>query len=171
MEKLLKTSALDSQEFFDFTGTIQSIQDIRMHAQKLSQLAIAYKAKIVMHDEKESGQRQYLNFGHTIGHAIELLAHGNLRHGEAVAIGMIAMTERMARDGVSSDDLTNALKARLEAVGLPTSSNLIGTSEFFDHLINDKKNRGGILNLVALKKIGSPVIVQKKLADMPDFIK
>jgi len=169
--EVVKTSALDSQEFFDFTGTIQSIQDIRMHAQKLSQLAIAYKAKIVMHDEKESGQRQYLNFGHTIGHAIELLAHGNLRHGEAVAIGMIAMTERMARDGVSSDDLTNALKARLEAVGLPTSSNLIGTSEFFDHLINDKKNRGGILNLVALKKIGSPVIVQKKLADMPDFIK
>jgi len=84
---------------------------------------------------------------------------------------MIAMTERMARDGVSPNALAIDLKARLEAVGLPTSSKLIGTSQFFDHLINDKKNRGGVLNLVVLEKIGHPVIIQKSLADMPAFIK
>ena len=58
--EVVKTSALDSQEFFDFTGTIKSIHDIRVHAQELSQRAVAYKAKIVMQDEKESGRNEHL---------------------------------------------------------------------------------------------------------------
>ncbi|ADG41500.1 MULTISPECIES: 3-dehydroquinate synthase [Leuconostoc] len=168
--EVVKTSALDSSDFFEFTGKIQSILDIRVNAQELSKRAIAYKAKIVMADEKEAGQRQYLNFGHTIGHAIELIARGELRHGEAVAIGMVAMTSRMARDGISKNELTVALKQRLEVVGLPTDSQLIGTPDFFERLINDKKNHGGVLNLVALESIGKPTLILKKVSDMPEFI-
>lgn len=168
--EVVKTSALDSLDFFAYTGQIKSVSDIYQHAQELSQRSIAYKAKIVMADEKESGQRQFLNFGHTLGHAIELLAHGGLRHGEAVAIGMIAITEKFERDGVSPKGLTEAIRTRLVAVGLPTTSEFISQPEFFNHLINDKKNHGGTLNLVALSAVGKPIIFKKNVTDMPAFI-
>lgn len=168
--EVVKTSALDSEAFFQLTGSITSIEDLRQHAPELSEKAIAYKAKVVMADEKESGQRQFLNFGHTLGHAIELLAHGQLRHGEAVAIGMIAITSRFERDGVSPKGMTDQIKQRLDAVGLPTSSEIIGTSAFFDQLKHDKKNHNGMLNLVGLTSIGQPKIIKKSLSEMPDFI-
>ncbi|TYC46938.1 3-dehydroquinate synthase [Leuconostoc litchii] len=168
--EVVKTSALSDQNFFEFTGQIKSISDIREHAQELSQRAIAYKARVVMADEKEAGERQFLNFGHTFGHAIELLAHGELRHGEAVAIGMVAISSRFEQNGIMPKGMTDELLSRLEAVGLPTQSEFIGTTHFFDRLINDKKNHGGVLNLVALESIGNPVIVKKKIADMPAFM-
>lgn len=168
--EVVKTAILDSREFFDFTGKIRSINDIRENAQELSKRSISYKAKIVMADEKEAAQRQYLNFGHTIGHAIELLAHGELRHGEAVAIGMVAITNRMVRDGIAPSDMASELKDRLETVGLPTASKLIGTPDFFDRLINDKKNHGGLLHLVGLEGVGKPILMVKKIDDMPTFI-
>ncbi|WEV55100.1 3-dehydroquinate synthase [Leuconostocaceae bacterium ESL0723] len=168
--EVVKTSALDGPEFFALTGEIKSPADIRRQAVELSTRSIAYKARIVMADEKESGQRQFLNFGHTFGHAIELLAHGKLRHGEAIAIGMVTISERFERDGITPVGITVALKDRLTAVGLPTDSDLIGTPEFFQHLVNDKKNRGGVLNLVALAAIGEPVIVKKPIEDMPAFV-
>ncbi|MFT8853336.1 MAG: 3-dehydroquinate synthase [Leuconostoc suionicum] len=168
--EVVKTSALANQDFFDFTGQIKSVADIRHHAQELSKCAIAYKASVVMADEKESGERQFLNFGHTFGHAIELLAHGELRHGEAVAIGMIAISSRFEQHGIMPRGLTTELLSRLEAVGLPTQSHFIGTTDFFNHLINDKKNHDGVLNLVALGKVGQPIIVKKKIADMPAFV-
>lgn len=168
--EVVKTSALAGPEFFDLTGKIQNITDIRTQAQALSARAITYKAAVVMADEKEAGQRQFLNFGHTLGHAIELLAHGELRHGEAVAIGMMALTERMVRAGVSPADLVPALQSRLTAVGLPITSELLGTPAFFDRLVNDKKNHGGTLHLVALAEVGQPIIVPKALSAMPEFM-
>lgn len=168
--EVVKTSVLAGADFFALTGQINDISDIRQNAQILSERAITYKATVVMADEKESGQRQFLNFGHTLGHAIELLAHGELRHGEAVAIGMIALTSRMARDGLSPIGLVSTLRSRLTAVGLPTTSDLLGTPAFFDRLINDKKNHGGVLNLVVLADVGEPMIVPKKLSAMPDFM-
>lgn len=168
--EVVKTSALSGGDFYQLTGTIKGVSDIRDQAQTLSERAITYKASVVMADEKESGQRQFLNFGHTLGHAIELLAHGQLRHGEAVAIGMIAISQRFERDGITRVGLTDSLRERLIAVGLPTTSPLIGTPNFFKHLVNDKKNHGGVLNLVALANIGEPIIVKKNIADMPAFM-
>ncbi|CAH1852094.1 3-dehydroquinate synthase [Convivina praedatoris] len=168
--EVVKTSALEGQDFFDFTGKIRSVQDIRDHAPELSKRSIAYKAKVVMGDEKEAGQRRFLNFGHTFGHAIELLSHGSLRHGEAVAIGMVTITRIFEAEGISPQGLTQALIDRLQAVGLPISSDLVGTPLFFQHMINDKKNRGGVINMVALAQVGQPVIVPKPLDEIRSMI-
>ncbi len=83
---------------------------------------------------------------------------------------MMALTERMARDGISPVDLVPALQSRLTAVGLPITSDLLGTPAFFDRLVNDKKNHAGTLNLVALAEVGQPVIVPKALSAMPEFM-
>ena len=168
--EVVKTSALAGGEFWQFTGRIKTIADIRANAPALISQSIQYKADIVMADEKEAGVRKYLNFGHTIGHAIELMAQGALRHGEAVAIGMVAISDRFKRDGISTPGLTNQLVDRLVTVGLPVFSPLIGEAAFYDHLKNDKKNNAGTLQLVALTAIGEPTIVPKKLADMAVFM-
>lgn len=169
--EVIKTSALDGADFFALTGTIRSSIDIREHAVELVSRSVAYKARIVMADEKEGGVRKFLNFGHTVGHAIELLAHGDLRHGEAIAIGMATISAKFERDGITKTGMTQELIDRLKAVGLPIKSNLIGSDAFYEHMKNDKKNRGGILQLVAVSKVGEPIIVNKPLVEMSDFLK
>lgn len=169
--EVVKTSALEGGSFFELTGKIKSTEDIRHYAEELSLRSIQYKANIVMADEKESHKRQYLNFGHTIGHAIELLAHGKLKHGEAVAIGMIEMSKLMTDCGYSDETVTSQLMARLVSVGLPTTSSLIGTTDFFKHLVNDKKNRSGILNIVVLQTIGEPKIIKQEISDIQHLFK
>lgn len=168
--EVVKCSVLEGGDFFDLTGKINSVDDILANASELIERSVNFKANVVMKDEKESNLRRILNFGHTLGHAIELLADGKLMHGEAVAIGMVSICQCFEKTNVTSSDITQAIKKRLVAVGLPTESNLIGTPAFFDHLKNDKKNDHGTLNLVALKKIGQPVIVPTKLTEMPDFV-
>jgi 3-dehydroquinate synthase len=168
--EVVKTSALAGGAFFEQTGQIGSAADIRTKADDLIRQSVAYKAQIVMSDERESGQRKVLNFGHTFGHAIELLAHGELRHGEAVAIGMATISQRFETLNQSTPAVTAALVARLEVVGLPTHSKMLGTPEFYRHLVNDKKNMSGTLQLVALPEIGRPTIVPMPLTDVAEFV-
>lgn len=168
--EVVKCSALEGGDFFKLTGQIKKIDDILANATELIERSVNFKANVVMKDEKESNLRRILNFGHTLGHAIELLADGKLMHGEAVAIGMVTISQCFEKSNITPDSVTDAIKQRLLAVGLPVSSNLIGSPEFFDHLKNDKKNDHGTLNLVALKAIGQPVIVPTKLTDMPNFV-
>ena len=168
--EVVKTSALAGGEFWQWTGRMKTVADVRANAQWLIEQSVQYKADIVMADEKEGGIRKVLNFGHTFGHAIELMAHGELRHGEAVAVGMVTISDRFERDGNTESGLTDALVERLAPVGLPVFSPLIGQDDFYDHLKNDKKNQSGTLQSVALVAPGEPVIVKKELAAMKEFV-
>jgi 3-dehydroquinate synthase len=167
--EVVKTSLLAGGDFYHLTGKIDTPSDILKHASALIEASVAYKANIVMADEKETGKRQFLNFGHTFGHAIELLAHGQLRHGEAIAIGMVDITRHFERAGISPVGLTEAIEQRLNAVGLPTDSDLLGTPQFYEQLQHDKKNTGTALNLIALSAVGKPMIVPKSLTDIRVF--
>ena len=168
--EVVKSSALAGGEFWQLTGRIQTVNDILTNASELITQSVTYKAKIVMQDEREAGIRKYLNFGHTIGHAIELLAAGGLRHGEAVSIGMVAITKRFVAENVSSFEFLQALSQRLRVVGLPITSALVSQPAMIAQLAHDKKNLSGILQLVAVKEPGQPVIIKKSLAEMTEFI-
>ncbi|WP_125587739.1 3-dehydroquinate synthase [Companilactobacillus jidongensis] len=168
--EVVKCSALKGGEFFELTGKIRDPVGILDNATELIKRSINLKANIVMKDEKEQNLRRVLNFGHTFGHAIELLAHGELKHGEAVAIGMVRISQCFENIGLTKKGVTREITDRLLAVGLPIDSDLIGTNEFFEHLKNDKKNDGKQLNLVALSEIGLPIIVPKSLESIPEFL-
>ncbi|WP_125565542.1 3-dehydroquinate synthase [Companilactobacillus insicii] len=168
--EVVKCSALVGEEFFKLTGNIHSSEDVLKQAPELINRSIAFKANVVMKDEKEQNLRRILNFGHTFGHAIELMAHGNLMHGEAVAIGMVQISKNFEDMNLTEKGITKKLSTRLTEVGLPTDSSLIGTTEFFEHLKNDKKNDGKNLNLVVLSKIGKPIIVKESLKDVPELL-
>jgi 3-dehydroquinate synthase len=118
---------------------------------------IAIKAEIVATDEREqTGVRSLLNFGHTIGHAIEHAAgYGNLRHGEAISLGMVAAAHVSARRaGLSSgeiDQIVATLQARQLPVALPPD---FPRAKIFEALPRDKKFEGGRIRFVVAHAIG-----------------
>lgn len=169
--EIVKTAALKGGDFWQLIESIDSPAAIMAHSPELSARSIQYKADVVMADETESGQRQLLNFGHTIGHAVEALAAGDLRHGEAISIGMVALSQRFEAAGLSKAGVTQAITDRLTAVGLPTTSALLESDQVLAKVKNDKKNRHGHLNLVYLKAVGNPAIQSVPTAEIANFLK
>ena len=117
--------------------------------------SIQHKVEIVSRDERERGERMFLNFGHTWGHAIETEAKGALLHGEAVALGMVCavfhsvMTNRCPRE-----DLNRLLRV-LERLGLPTRRHEINPDAVAAQTRVDKKRQGGAGRVVLTEGIGS----------------
>jgi len=117
------------------------------------------KADIVAADERESGERALLNFGHTFGHAIETgIGYGEWLHGEAVAAGMITAAKLSARLGWIEDDDVARLAALLENAGLPIEAPRMDLAHWLALLGRDKKVDRGHLRLVLLRALGRAVI-------------
>jgi len=122
------------------------------------------KADVVMQDERESGQRAILNYGHTFGHALETI--GGLRtysHGEAVSIGMGMAADAAVRLGLCPQDLPARQDALLTEFGLPTrvgASLGIEPDTVLDHMHRDKKVLQGKLRLVLPRRIGAVQLVE-----------
>lgn len=113
------------------------------------------KARIVAEDEKESGVRKYLNYGHTYGHAVELLSHFSLSHGESVAIGMAAAARLAVREGMWQAEEEMRQNALLQKLGLPVTIPRDMTPDRITGIMgHDKKNTAGAINLVLPVKLG-----------------
>ena len=124
---------------------------------------VAVKARIVAADEREAGQRALLNYGHTFGHAFEVLAgYGTYRHGEAVALGMVAAARLGERLGVSEPGLAQRTVAVLAPLGLPTGGLQLDPAAVWDVLGRDKKARGGVRFVLC------PTPGQGCVVDQPD---
>lgn len=119
------------------------------------------KARIVEEDEKDFGKRAVLNYGHTVGHAIESLAgYGKLLHGEAISIGMIAAADIAHQMKLIDTDLMERHKKILTAFGLPVSISKIKPDEILKKIELDKKKRQETESFVLLEKIGEPQIFE-----------
>jgi len=130
---------------------------------ELIERSIQVKADIVSQDLKESDLRQMLNYGHTLGHAIELAERYQYRHGAAVAVGMVFAAELARSVGRLDDATVERHKTILEGVGLPISYQGDRWATLLDGIRRDKKNRGEQLRFVILEGQGAPVIY-----DVPD---
>jgi len=122
------------------------------------------KADVVSKDEREGGLRAILNFGHTLGHAIETLENYTMRHGEAVAIGMVYASRFAHRLGLCDANVPEKTEHLIAAYGLPTSLKALkrrpSVTEFMDAIQVDKKAEGGTVRFVLPKKIGEVVITK-----------
>ena len=115
----------------------------------------AIKAEVVAEDERESGRRAILNFGHTFAHAIEnCLGYGEWLHGEAVAAGMVMAAE------LSNIDRSEVVRLRtlIERAGLPTAAPNIGSSRMLDAMSRDKKVQQKEIRFVLLRELGDAFI-------------
>lgn len=104
---------------------------------------VAVKASIVSRDEREAGLRASLNFGHTLGHAIESESRGRWLHGEAVALGMIAAVHISVEAGRCDASLLPRLVGLLEALGLPSADRELDPDAVIARTAVDKKRSGG----------------------------
>lgn len=127
---------------------------------------VQIKATVVMADEKETGERAHLNFGHTFAHAIEATAgYGHYHHGEAVALGMVAATKLAEDAGRCERGLLARLAVLLQRIGLPTyAPDLASTNTLLDAMRLDKKVSAGRIRLVLPERVGLVHIVN----DTPD---
>jgi 3-dehydroquinate synthase len=125
---------------------------------------IAVKARVVSADLKESTSqgsqvgRELLNYGHTLGHAIEKLEHYRMRHGEAVAIGMVYVAELARLLGRVDDELAERHRRVLASIGVPTSYRADAWPELRAAMSLDKKTRGSTLRFVILNGLASAEI-------------
>ena len=114
------------------------------------------KADVVESDENELGLRAILNYGHTFGHAVETLAgYGVIRHGEAVAIGMVMAARTAARLGLGSDHDVARLTTLLRGFGLPAEPPQFLAVDYLAVMRHDKKSREGGIRLVLNHGIGA----------------
>lgn len=128
---------------------------------ELVQWNVEIKAAVVMADEKESGVRAHLNFGHTFAHAIEsTTGYGVYHHGEAVALGMVAATKLAADLGRCEARLVQRLENLLQWIGLPVrASGLPPTEQLMEAMQMDKKVAGGKVRLILPDALGQVSIV------------
>jgi len=116
---------------------------------------IAIKAEIVRRDEREGGIRKTLNFGHTIGHAIESVSGYHVLHGESVAIGMVAEARIAALLGLADDGLSDVIAQALVSAGLPVAIPAgISAGDVLAATRTDKKARAGAVEYALPARIG-----------------
>lgn len=158
MAEVVKYGVAQDGELFEF---IFANADKLLARDKDSLLTVikrscALKASIVAQDERETGLRAVLNYGHTFGHAVETLTcYREYTHGEAVAIGMVQAAKISARMGYSVQAETERIILLLEMLGLPTALPLFDAAAYKDALLRDKKVRDKGLSFVFNRGIGT----------------
>lgn len=134
--------------------------------QEIIERSIAIKARVVGEDFKESGLREILNYGHTLGHAIEHAERYKWRHGAAISIGMVFVAELARLAGRLSDQVVDRHISILKLLGLPVSYPAGKWNQLVETMQRDKKSRAGILRFVVLDDIAKPTIMAAPTPEM-----
>lgn len=148
MGELIKHAIIGNDHLFNLLLN-QSIIDENIIYESLS-----VKKRVVELDPFDQGERMLLNFGHTFGHAIELKM--NLKHGEAVAVGMLMAIKFGVDLGLTDSDIYGKVKQVLDLYDLPSYE--VEYKEYLKETLYDKKNLAGIVNFILVDKIGHAFI-------------
>jgi 3-dehydroquinate synthase len=162
LAEVIKTGFIVDGEILEkISGkTLAQIRADTALVQDLIIRSVAVKAHIVSGDFKESFNREILNYGHTLAHAIEIDSKYLIRHGEAVAIGLIFAAELAGVKGLLAKSVVDLHREILRAVGLPTTYPPDAWHKLFPLLALDKKSRGHVLRFVALSAIGTVIRIE-----------
>ncbi|MFP3712312.1 3-dehydroquinate synthase [Puerhibacterium sp. TATVAM-FAB25] len=123
---------------------------------ELVERSVAVKARVVGEDLTEQGLREILNYGHTLGHAVELAERYQWRHGAAVAVGMVFAAELARLGGRLPDEVVDRHRAILSSLGLPTTYRGDRWEQLLGAMRRDKKTRGDLLRFVVLEDVAKP---------------
>ena len=156
------------QELEAMDGSVESILE---HAESIISHSCLVKRDHVVADELDNGIRLYLNFGHTIGHAIEATAgYGRVMHGEAVSMGMAQVSRVAEEKGLMPKGITRKIEEMCRKFGLPVAYENWDKEALYQALTHDKKARGTNLKLVIVPELGQAAIHQIPLQEMKDFL-
>ncbi len=130
------------------------------HTRELIERSVAVKAEVVSRDPRESGPREFLNYGHTLAHAIEQVEHYRMPHGHAVSIGLVFAAALGRRSGRLDPAIADRHGDLLSRLGLPTTYRRDAFSALSDVMRIDKKARGAVQRFVILDGLGKPAILE-----------
>lgn len=161
LAEIIKYGPIADMEFFDWIEAhIDALRardpEALAHAVRRS---CEIKAWVVSQDERESGLRAILNFGHTFGHAIEAgLGYGQWLHGEAVGCGMVMASELSARLGLVPSDFVDRIRLLIRRAGLPVQGPDLGLASWLEHMRVDKKAEAGRIRFVVIESPGRAAV-------------
>jgi 3-dehydroquinate synthase len=160
MAEIIKHAIIWDKKLFDYIeNNINKIKALDTEViEELIVKAVKIKAEIIEKDEKDINIRNILNYGHTIGHAIETLSEFKLKHGEAVAIGMVTAGRISSKLGMLSLNELSRMKEIIKKVGLPTKVPEFGIDQLIEAMRHDKKVLAGKIRFVLLDSIGKAMV-------------
>lgn len=159
MAEAVKYGCIHSESLFRLYEGLHTDEDIFGALPQIIRECCRIKAELVEEDVRDNGARMLLNFGHTIGHAIEREYHyETYTHGEAVAAGMVLLTRRTEALGLTAKGTADRIERVLRALSLPVAVGA-SASALLPHIAHDKKKRGRRITFVALRRIGESFLL------------
>ena len=164
--EVIKYACIYDRELFDKLYDLKNPQVL----EEVITRCISIKAEVVAQDEFDTGLRMILNFGHTIGHAVEKQYHfSTYTHGQGVAIGMVKMTQLSEKAGLTKPGTAQKIAHLCQHFGLPVTCE-ITVDQLMEHCAMDKKNLKNKLHLVLLHEIGSCLVHQLSSEQFRQFL-
>ena len=163
LAEVIKSAAIRDEEFFTFLE--ENLNRIKLldedALEEIVFQSVKIKAEVVEKDEMDLGLRNVLNYGHTIGHALESVSDFSIGHGNAVAIGMLAAAKISHTMGILNENEVVRLRKVIEQAGLPTEMPNLKSTEIIKAMKHDKKIRQDKVRFVLLKSIGNVFITDE----------
>lgn len=159
MGEVIKYGCIRDKDLFLKLKDLKSREEVMEHIEDIVYTCCNIKRQVVENDEKDLGERMILNFGHTLGHAIETYYNfTEYSHGEAISIGMYNITLKSEALGITKKGTSEQIKEILINHGLPYEVDLEDNKAVVETISLDKKNLGKVLKVILLKDIGESII-------------
>lgn len=169
--EVIKYSAISDTQLFTDLNSYRDEQELLAHIEGVIATCCKIKQDFVEQDEKDTGLRMTLNFGHTIGHGIEnYFNYETYTHGEGVAIGMAHITARSEAMGITAPGTTDKLITLLKKYGLPITATEYNQQALLHSISLDKKNSNSGLHIILLTTMGKAIIKKIKLSEMDLYL-
>ena len=171
LAETIKYGCIRSSGLFAKLQHIKDDEELLSEIEAIIQECCSIKARIVEMDEFDTGERMLLNFGHTIGHAVEkYFNYETFTHGEGVGIGMVALTEQTEQLGITAKGSAKLIREVLKRYGLPTEA-VMAKDEVLRTIALDKKKKGGTITLIVLDKIGQARLMKIPCEELASYIR
>jgi len=169
LAEVVKHGAIGDPDLFAYLETYSdAARSLEMEAvQRMVSASVTLKAAVVRRDEREAGERRILNFGHTLGHALEKVAA--MSHGEAVSVGMVAASGWAVKRGLIAEEEAARLPSLLQTLGLPVRA-AADPLALVDAISKDKKREGDRIHFVFLRRIGEAVVEPMDLSETKEML-
>ncbi len=169
--EVIKYACISSLDLYELLLNITSKEELFHNIDKIILDCCNIKKEIIEQDELDTGIRMILNFGHTLGHAIETYYnYEKYTHGEAVALGMYYITQKSEALGYTELGTSNKIKKLLNNFNIDYSFPNVNMDYINKTICKDKKNISGNINLILLKKIGEAFVDQMPIKNIYNFL-
>lgn len=170
LAEAIKYGCIKDAELFNKIAGYADDKELLADIDSVVATCCAIKARIVEQDEFDTGLRMLLNFGHTLGHAVEQhFGYSSFTHGEGVAIGMYQLTQRTEAMGLTAAGSAERIKSVLAKYNLPLTAG-VEKAQLLDTMARDKKKNGNSITLIILKNIGEGVLQKINWQQVPEYL-